>query len=112
MKRIIKMITAFTAAICLTVNAFAANPVTGGDYVGTLKSTAYSQYSKRFSARTQNTNESVDEIFAGLSVNDYYTGGQYDYNDDRNYNSDDVRTYCYDNGKQTCMLYSSHNFTI
>lgn len=131
MKKIIKMITAFTAAICLTVSAFAANPVTGGDYVGTLKSTAYSQYSKRFSVRTQNTNESVDEIFAGLSVNDYYTGGQYDYNDDKNYNSDDVRTYCYvsygsgakkvtsfgahsayNNGKQTCMLYSSHNFTI
>ena len=101
--------------------------MTGGDYVGTLKSTAYSQYSKRFSARTQNTNESVDEIFAGLSVNDYYTCGQYD----KNYNSDDVRTYCYvsygsgakkvtsfgahsayNNGKQTCMLYSSHNFTI
>ena len=46
MKRIIKLITAFTAAICLTVNAIAAYPVTGGDYVGTLKLTAYSQYSK------------------------------------------------------------------
>lgn len=47
MKRIIKMITAFTAAICLTVNAFAANPVTGGDYVGTLESTAYSHNIQR-----------------------------------------------------------------
>ena len=82
--------------ISLSASVFAVAYAASDPYTGSLSANPYSQNSKQFEANTKkNTSGSVDEITAGLSVLNYYTGGTHDEDFTRKYNASEVSTYCY-----------------
>ena len=97
-KKLLRASAALITVISLSASVFAvAYAASESDpYTASLSDHLYSQNSKQFEAKTtKNTTGTVDEITAGLSVLNYYTGGTHDEDFTRKYNAKEVSTYCY-----------------
>lgn len=95
-KKLLRASAALITVISLSASVFAVAYAASDTYTASLSDHAYSQNSKQFEANTKkNTTGTVDEITAGLSVLNYYTGGTHDEDFTRKYNAKEVSTYCY-----------------
>ena len=96
-KKFLRASAALITVISLSASVFAvAYAASDTDpYTASLSDHLYSQNSKQFEANTKCKNGAVDEITAGLSVLNYYTGGTHDEDFTRKYNAKEVSTYCY-----------------
>ena len=96
-KKLLRASAALITVISLSASVFAVAYAASEPepYTGSLSANPYSQNSKQFEANTKCKNGAVDEITAGLSVLNYYTGGTHDEDFTRKYNASEVSTYCY-----------------